>query len=72
MKAEFMAKTTRLIGKAGLQIKKYSPEILMVAGVVGTVASTVLACKATTKVSKVMEEKRQQIINHINNTPPPI
>lgn len=61
MKTEIMTKASRLIGKTGLQIKKHSPEILMVAGVVGTVASTVLACKATTKVSKILEEKDKNI-----------
>ena len=61
MKTELMTKATRFIGKAGLQIKKHSPEILMGAGIIGTVASTVLACKATTKVSKIMEEKNEVI-----------
>lgn len=61
MKTEFMTKVTRLVGRAGLQIKKHSPEILMVAGIAGTVTSTVLACKATTKVNKILEEKNQQI-----------
>lgn len=61
MKAEIMTKASRLVGKASLQFKKHSPEILMVAGVVGTVASTVLACKATTKVSQVLEKKKNTI-----------
>lgn len=61
MKTELMTKASRLVGKAGLQLKKHSPEILMVTGIVGTVASTVLACKATTKVSKIMEEKNQTV-----------
>ena len=61
MKSELMTKASRFVNKAGLQLKKHSPEILMVAGVVGTVASTVLACKATTKVSKVLDEKKLNI-----------
>ncbi len=61
MKSELMTKASRFVNKAGLQLKKHSPEILMVAGVVGTVASTVLACRATTKVSKVLEEKKLNI-----------
>lgn len=61
MNTKIMAKASRLVGKASLQLKKHSPEILMVAGVVGTVASTVLACKATTKVSSIMEDKNKQI-----------
>lgn len=65
MKTEIITKASRLVGKAGLQIKKHSPEILMVAGIVGTVASTVLACKATTKVGKVLEE-REEIVEKIH------
>lgn len=61
MKTELMTKVSRLLGNASLQIRKHSPEILMVAGVVGTVASTVLACKATLKVNEVLEEKKNTI-----------
>ena len=61
MKTEFLTKAGRLVSKAGLQIKKHSPEILMVAGVVGTVTSTVLACKATTKISGILETKNNTI-----------
>lgn len=61
MKTELMTKASRMIGKAGLQIKKHSPEILMGVGIVGTVASTVLACKATMKVNTVLEEKRKTV-----------
>ena len=61
MKTEMMTKTSRLFGRIGLQLKKHSPEILMVAGVVGTVASTVLACKATLKVKDILEEKEETV-----------
>ena len=61
MKTELMTKASRLLGNASLQIRKHSPEILMIAGVVGTVASTVLACKATLKVNEVLEEKKNTI-----------
>ena len=61
MKTEFITKASRLANKAGLQIKKHSPEILMVAGIVGTVTSTVLACKATTKIDKILKEKKNDI-----------
>lgn len=65
MKGKIMTKASRLVNKAGFQIKKHSPEILMGAGIVGTVASTVLACKATTKVGKILEETKEMstIIN---------
>ena len=56
---------TRSIGRLGLQLRKHSPEILMVTGVVGVVTSAVMACKATTKVGEVMETAKEQI-DHIN------
>jgi len=49
------------IGKMGFKLKKHSPEILIVAGVVGTVVSTVMACKATTKVSEILENTKSDI-----------
>ena len=52
---------TRSFHRVGFQFKKYSPEILVVSGVIGTVASTVLACKATTKVSDVIDEVKEEI-----------
>ena len=52
---------TRAIGKAGLKLKKHSPEILAVVGTVGVVTSTVMACKATTKISTILDEAKDQI-----------
>ena len=45
MKKFNMANVTRAINKAGFKLKKHSPEILIVAGVVGVVTSAVMACK---------------------------
>lgn len=58
---ELMKNITRSFSKVDLQLKKHSPEILVIAGVVGTVASAVMACKATTKVSKIVEETKTTI-----------
>lgn len=41
--------------------QKYSPEILAGVGVAGTVASVVLACKATLKVNDIMEETKENL-----------
>lgn len=60
-KTEITSKATRAFYKAGLKMKKRSPEILAVAGVVGIVASTVMACKATTKVSGIIDEAKKDI-----------
>lgn len=49
------------LSKVGLQIQKHSPEILVTVGVIGTVASTVMACKATTKVSVILEETKEKV-----------
>ena len=61
MKNELLNKVSALTKHANLKLKKYSPEILMGLGIVGTVASTVLACKATTKVGKIIENKKEQV-----------
>ena len=61
MKQEIISKATRLLSSAQYKVKKHSPEILMVAGIAGTVVGTVLACKATTKVSEIIEEKNKAV-----------
>ena len=61
MKQEIISKATRLLSSAQYQVKKHSPEILMVAGIAGTIVGTVLACKATTKVSEIIEEKNKNV-----------
>lgn len=47
--------------KIGFQLKKHGPDILVVAGIVGLVGSAVLACKATTKASAIIEEAKDDI-----------
>ena len=44
-----------------LKARKHSPEILAGVGVVGVIASTVMACKATTKLSDILEESKDQL-----------
>lgn len=60
-KTEFVNKVSRSIHKVGFQFRKHSPEILVVAGVIGTVASAVMACKATTKVSGIIDGAKETI-----------
>lgn len=52
-------------GKSGLLIQKYSPEILLGAGLATGVAGVVLACKATTKRDEILQryEDQKAIIN---------
>lgn len=58
-KFEITKNMTRAFGKAGLTCKKYAPEALVIAGVVGVVTSAVMACKATTKVNDIIEETKE-------------
>ncbi len=60
-KPEIFNKTSRSLNKIGLKLKKHSPEILVVAGVIGTVTSAVMACKATTKAGKIVDEMHEQM-----------
>lgn len=60
-KTELMTTVSSSFNKMGFKLKKHSPEILVVAGVIGTVASAVMACKATTKVSDILEKAKEDI-----------
>lgn len=60
-KTEIMNTLNRKFGRTKLQLKKHSPEILAVAGVIGTVAGVVLACKATMKVNDILEETKDNV-----------
>lgn len=52
---------SRAFHKTGLKIKKHSPEILVITGVVGTVTAAVMACKATTKLNDIIEDRNEKI-----------
>lgn len=58
---EFITKVSGSVHKIGFELKKHSPEIFIAVGVVGTVASAVMACKATTKLNDILEESKEQI-----------
>ena len=60
-KLGIMNTLTRSFHRAGFKVKKHSPEILVVTGVIGAVASAVMACKATTKLNDVLEESKEEI-----------
>lgn len=55
-KTEIMKSVNGVASKIVMKLKKHSPEILVVAGIAGTVVSAVLACKATTKVAEILDE----------------
>lgn len=60
-KTQIVNNISRNFHKVGFKFKKHSPEILVAAGVVGVVTSTVLACKATTKLSSILEESKKDV-----------
>ena len=54
-------KMVKVYNKSEMKVRKYSPEILAGVGVVGVIASTVMACKATTKLSDILAESKEQL-----------
>lgn len=60
-KTELMSNVSRTFHKAVFKLKKHSPEILVVSGVIGVVGSAVMACKATTKLDSILNEASEKI-----------
>ena len=60
-KTDIFNKASRAFYKTGFKLKKHSPTILAVAGTVGVVTSGVMACKATTKLSTIMDEHHENV-----------
>ena len=58
---ELANKFSRNIHRFGFKVKKHSPTILVVGGIIGVVASTVMACKATTKLEGILNESKGQV-----------
>lgn len=58
---KYGSKVTSVFGKAGLKVRKYSPEILVVTGTVSVVAGVVLACKATLKAEEVLDKHDEEM-----------
>lgn len=52
---------TKSFAKAKFNLKKHSPEILVVGGIIGGIASAVMACKATTKAQDILSETHYKI-----------
>lgn len=61
MKNELIQKITGTVNKMQFKAQKYSPEILVISGIVGVVVSAVMACKATTKAGNILEDAKEKI-----------
>lgn len=61
MKTDIMANISRSLNKIGFKFKKHSPEILVVVGIAGTVTSAVMECRATLKVTDIVDEAKETI-----------
>lgn len=69
-KTEAINGITRSVKKFGLKMKKSSPEIFVIAGVVGVVVSAVMACRATMKIDSVLkeaEDNKEKIQNYVKS-----
>lgn len=55
------SKISGIISNVSFSLRKHSPEILIGAGVVGVVVSTVLACKATLKADDVLKDAGEKV-----------
>lgn len=58
---KFTGNIMRAFHRTGLKLKKHSPEIMVIGGCIGAVASAVMACKATTKAGDILEKAQEKI-----------
>lgn len=58
---KMLAPMTRKFGKVVLNAKRYSPELLLGAGIVVGAAGIVMACKASMKVPDILEEHNEAV-----------
>lgn len=57
----FIANVRRTANTAVFKLRKHSPELLVVTGIVGGIVGAVMACKATTKLNAVLENAKFEI-----------
>lgn len=60
-KAQLVNSVKRTFHRGVFQVKKHSPEILVTTGLIGMAFSAVMACKATTKVSTILEDTKNEL-----------
>lgn len=64
MKKNILMSITNQVHKTSFKLRKHGPVILTVTGTTGVVVSGVMACKASTKLSKIIEESKNEIVVH--------
>lgn len=61
MNTNIMTNVQKNFSKVKISAIKHSPQICVAAGIVGVVASAVLACRATMKLDEVLEEPKKNL-----------
>lgn len=61
MKSNLLTSIKRTTKIAGLKIKKYSPQIMVVTGCIGAVGAAVLACKETLRLEETLDECKNEL-----------
>ena len=56
-----VSNATSGLNQIGFGVQQHAPGILVAGGIIGVIASTVMACKATTKASCVSEKFMRQL-----------
>lgn len=52
---------TGRMGRTGLKLRKHSPEILLVTGIIASIGGAIMAGKATLETDKILEEAKQDV-----------
>ena len=60
-KLDILGSVSRTFYKTSFKVQKHSPEILIVTGAIGVVVGAVAACRATTKLSTILEETKETV-----------
>lgn len=60
MLKEITSSISTSMGRTGLLVKKFSPEILTTVGILGMIGTTILASRATVKLGPIVEEIKDQ------------
>lgn len=60
---------TQSIGRSLLHMKKESPQVMFAAGIIGVVGSALLACRATLKLEKTLDDIQEEIgeVKHLSH-----